>query len=376
MRKVKTSIVAALSCGLALLSFTGCSKSGKAEANGPITIGTSFPMTGTVAADGKMIVNAINLAADQVNAAGGINGRTIAIKSEDDQADPSTAAAVANKFASDSSIMAVLTSYNSSCGLAQIPVYKSVGLSAISPVTTSPAITGMSKYYYRTCNSDTFVGSMCADACSKIGMKKVYILYENDDYGAGIYKVFSDKIASLGMESAGVDTFVYGQTKDFSTIITKIRNSDADGIMFIGLVTEMGLLANQAGGFKIPVFADEGCYSPAMISEGGDAVDGLYSLGAFNINDTSEKVQKFVKEYETKFNSEPSAWGALGYDAAMTLFQAMKNSEKIDRESINNALQTISYEGVTGTNKFTNSDVSKQYSLFQIKDGKWVKLAD
>jgi branched-chain amino acid transport system substrate-binding protein len=370
MKKMKAILTAAAGYGLVLLTAAGCSGKGDAAAK-TITIGTSFPMTGTVAADGKMIVNAIQLAADQTNAAGGINGKQIVIQPEDDAADPSTAAAVANKFASDSKVMAVLTSYNSSCGLAQIPIYKSVGLSAISPVTTSPAITGMSNYYYRTCNSDTFVGAMCANACNTIGMKNVYILYENDDYGAGIYAVYTKK---LGMTVAGTDTFVYGQTKDFSTIITKIRNSKADGIMFIGLVTEMGLLANQAGGFKIPVFADEGCYSPAMITEGGALVEGLYSLGAFNINDTAEKVQQFAGKYKTKFSSEPSSWSALGYDAAMTLFEAIKSCRTVDRKSINDALQTISYEGVTGTNKFVNSDVSKQYSLFQIKNGKWVKI--
>jgi branched-chain amino acid transport system substrate-binding protein len=126
MKKMKAILTAAAGCGLVLLTAAGCSGKGGASAK-TITIGTSFPMTGTVAADGKMIVNAIQLAADQTNAAGGINGKQIVIQPEDDAADPSTAAAVANKFASDSKVMAVLTSYNSSCGLAQIPIYKSVG---------------------------------------------------------------------------------------------------------------------------------------------------------------------------------------------------------------------------------------------------------
>ncbi len=361
--------------GAALLA-TGCSKkTGRDSSSAPIYVGTSFPMTGTIAADGKLIIDAIQLAVDETNSTGGITGRKIQLQSEDDGADPSTAAAVANKFASDKKIISVITSYNSSCGLAQIPVYKSVGLPAISPVTTSPAITGISPYYYRTCNSDAFGGIICAEFCQKLGMKNVYILYENDDYGVAIEKVYEDHIKSLGMTVSGVDSFIYGQTKDFSTIITKVRNSKADGIMFIGLVTELGLLMNQSGGFSCPVFADDGCYSPALISENGAAVEKVYSLGPFSVDDPDPKVHKFVNDYEAKFNgSEPSLWSALAYDAAMTLFEAMKSCKAIDRESVNTAMQNVNYEGITGLNKFVNGDVQKHYSVFQVQNGKWVKV--
>jgi ABC-type branched-subunit amino acid transport system substrate-binding protein len=136
-----------------------------AAVGNPIKIGTSFPLTGTVAADGQYIVQAIQFAVDEVNAAGGINGRQVELVNEDDQSNPTAAAAVANKFAEDDEILAVISSYNSSCALAQIPVYKAVGLSAISPVATSPAITGMSDYFYRTCVSDAYEGQLGADYC-------------------------------------------------------------------------------------------------------------------------------------------------------------------------------------------------------------------
>ena len=343
----------------------------------PIKVGASFPLSGTVAADGKYIVDAIQLAADKYNAAGGINGRQIEIEAEDDEANPTTAASVANKFAEDSDIMAVLTSYNSSCALAQIPVYKEAGLSAISPVSTNPSITGMSDYYYRTCNSDSYVGALCAENIQKLGWKKIAVLYEQDDYGYGIFDTFTKKAEELGIETAYTGTFVYGETKDFSTILSSIKEADVDGIYFIGLVTEMGLMANQASTFgveDVPVFADEGCYSPAMIEEGGAAVNNLYSLGAFSSDSDEEVVATFVSDFNAAYGEDPSNWAALAYDAACTVFEAMKSCDTIDRESINNALQTIEYQGVTGLNKFENSDVSKEYSIFQIQDGAWVKV--
>ncbi len=339
-----------------------------------IKIGTSFPLSGSVAADGKLIVDAIRLAVDQVNAEGGIQGRTVEIVSEDDEADPTTAASVANKFAEDDSILAVITSYNSSCGLAQIPVYKEAGLSAVSPVTTSPDITGMSDYYYRTCNNDGMVGAQCADMLATLGCKKIAVLYEIDDYGYGIYAKYGERAKQVGLEEATVQTFVYGETKDFSTIVTAIKDSGADGIFFAGLATEMGLFANQAltqgiSFADIPCVAADGCNSPSTIEAGGEAVNGLYTLGPFSLESEDAGVQAFIASYKEAYGGEPSGWSALAYDAAMTLFEAMKACDTLDRESINTSLQSISYEGITGLNKFHDSDVSKTYLTFQIRDG-------
>lgn len=342
-----------------------------------VSIGVSFPLSGSVASDGELIVNAIQLAVDEYNADGGINGKTILIEKEDDEANPTTAASVANLFVENKDILSVITSYNSSCGLAQIPIYEEAGLSAISPVTTSPSITGMSDYYYRTCNSDTYVGQLGADCLAELGWEKIAVLYEQDDYGYGIYETFTERAEEVGIDIAYTGTFVYGETKDFSTLLSAIKAADVDGIYFIGLVTEMGLLANQAGTFgvaDIPVFADEGCYSPAMIEEGGDAVEGMYTIGAFSANSTDGDSAAFVADYEAAFGESPSNWAALAYDAACTVFEAMKTCDVLDRESVNNALQVVEYEGITGLNKFVDSDVSKDYGIYQIIDGEFVDV--
>lgn len=355
----------------------GCGSTDSAEDSDTVTVGVSFPLSGSVAADGELIVDAIQLAADEYNAAGGINGKTIVLETEDDEANPTTAASVANLFVENDDILSVITSYNSSCGLAQIPIYEEAGLSAISPVTTSPSITGMSDYYYRNCNSDTYVGELGAESIEALGWDTIAVLYEQDDYGYGIYETFTAKAEELGIEVAYVGTFVYGETKDFSTLLSAVKEADVDGIYFIGLVTEMGLLANQASTFgveDIPVFADEGCYSPAMIEEGGDAVEGMYTIGAFNANSEDEAVVSFVSSYEEAYGTAPSNWAALGYDAACTLFEAMLDCDELTREAINDALEAIEYEGVTGMNAFTDSDVTKDYGVYQIIDGEFVDV--
>lgn len=380
---IKKTVVAALSLIMVVAAFAGCaapaasaSSSGSAPAAGgdPIKIGTSFPLSGTVAADGQYIVKAIQMAIDEANAAGGINGRDVVIDSQDDEADPTTAASIANKFSEDSSILAVVTSYNSSCALAQVPVYQKAGLSAVSPVSTSPDLTGSSPYFFRTCASDAYVGKLGAGYCADLGWKNVALLYEQDDYGLGISKMFEEEAAALGLTIPYTGTFVYGETKDFSTLLTSIKQAGVDGIFICGLVTETVLIANQAetlGLGDVPICGADGLYSPALITEGGKDVEGIYTLGAFTPENQDPKVQAFVKAFKEKYGEEPSNWAALAYDATNVIIEAMKTCETLDRESINKAITGLSYEGVTGLNKFVNGDVEKEYLKFVVKDGKF-----
>ncbi len=376
---IRTAVGVALSLVMVLAAFAGCaapasSASASGASGDPIKIGTSFPLSGTVAADGKYIVQAIQMAIDETNAAGGIDGREVVIDSQDDEADPTTAASIANKFSEDSSILAVVTSYNSSCALAQVPVYAKVGLPAVSPVSTSPDLTGSSKYFFRTCASDAYVGKLGAGYCADLGWKKVALLYEQDDYGLGISKMFEEEAGNLGLEIPYTGTFVYGETKDFSTLLTSIKEAGVDGIFICGLVTETVLIANQAetlGLGDVPICGADGLYSPALITEGGADVEGIYTLGAFTPDNDDPKVQAFVTSFKEKYGEEPSNWAALAYDATNVILEAIKTSETLDRESINTAITNISYEGVTGLNKFVSGDVEKEYLKFVVKDGKF-----
>lgn len=393
MKKL-TALLLVLAMTLTLcLSIAGCSGTGGSTATaapsasagpktGTVKIGASFPLSGSVATDGNMIVTAIQMAIDEVNADGGITigdtAYTVALDAEDDQADPTTAATIANKFADDKDIMAVISSYNSSCMLAQVGTYDSVGLPAISPVATSPDLTGSSSFFHRVVNSDAFTGKLDADVMKALGYTKVAALYEDDDYGFGLYESFKKEAEAIGLEIVYTGTFVYGQTKDFSTILTSVANAGCDGVFWGGLITELGLYMSQSATFgadKIPVYADTGCYSPAMITEAGEMSEGLVSVGCFDLSGADAGSKKFIDEFVKAYGSEPSLYAALAYDAAWTLLTAMKSSTELSREAINTALSTVSYEGITGINKFDdNGDVSKAYSVYQVKDGAWAPL--
>lgn len=367
---IKRMAAVVLMVSIVASALAGC---GKKESD-KIYIGTSFPMTGSVATDGLLIVDAIKLAVDQVNKDGGINGKMVELVSEDDEASPTSAAAIANKFAENEDIVGVISSYNSSCMFAQVDVYAEAGLPAISPVATNPGLTGISDYFYRTAPSDASVGAEGATFCSDLGWKKVALLYENDDYGLGIADEFTANAEKLGVEIATTQTFVYGETVDFSTVLTAVAESGAEGIFLAGLVTEAGLICEQKDDYgcsDVGIVGANGLYSPA-IYEYGDAVDGIYVLGEFSAQDPSEVTQNFVNSYSETYKEEPGNWSALAYDAAMIMLDAMKNIDgDITRESLNKAISEISYEGVAGNYTFENCDCVKSEMRFVLQDGEF-----
>jgi branched-chain amino acid transport system substrate-binding protein len=245
-------------------------------------------------------------------------------------------------------------------------------------VATSPDLSGSSSYFHRVVNSDAYTGKLDADVMKALGYTKVAALYEDDDYGFGIYESFKNEAEAIGMEIVYTGTFVYGQTKDFSTILTNVANSGCDGVFWGGLITELGLYMSQSATFgadMIPVYADTGCYSPAMITEAGEMSEGLVSVGCFDLSGADSSSKKFIDDFVNAFGSEPSLYAALAYDAAWTLFTAMGSCTECSREAINTALSTVDYMGITGENKFdANGDVSKAYSVYQVKDGAWAPL--
>ena len=347
--------------------FTGCGKS----SSDTISIGASFPQTGTIAPDGKTCLDAIKLAVKEANDGGGINGKKIELVTEDDEGAPTSAAAIGNKFADNDDIMGVIHSYNSSCALAQVDIYDDAGIPNLSPVATTPQLTGSSDYFYRTAPNDSFVGESAATFMQEQGIKKVALFYENDDYGLGIAEAFEEKCKEIGLDIVTTQTFVYGETVDFSTQLTATSGSGADAIFIGGCVTEIGLINEQKSDYgcgDLFVLGGNGAYAPALLDY-GKAVEEIYVQGEFDVN-VSDKAKKFVEAFEAEYDYEPGNWAASAYDSACILIEAMKNVDgEITRDKINEQIKEITYEGVCGTYHFDNCDSSKAELILQIKDG-------
>lgn len=354
--------------------LTGCGSTSGATSDGPILIGASFPLTGSIAADGQTCVDAINLAIKQANEAGGINGRTLELETGDDEGTPTSAASIANKFVDDDKILAVVSSYNSSCMLAQVDIYSEAELPCISPVATTPALTGVSDSFYRTAPNDADCGSYAGDFLKEKGISKVALFYENDDYGLGLAEAFEAKCVELGIEIVTTQTYVYGETVDYSTQLTATSGSGAEAIFVCGCVTEMGLICDQRSDYgcgDMMVLLGNGGYAPALLDYN---TEGVYVQGEFDC-EQSERAKEFVEAFKTEYGYEPGNWAASAYDAASIVIEAMKECDgDITRASINEKISGISFPGVCGNYTFVNCNSTKEELMFQVTDKKFALI--
>ncbi len=347
----KIASVLALTTTVTML-FTGCASSSKSTT---LKLGFAGPLTGASAQDGESMKKGAQLAVDLVNKAGGINGKKVEISFEDDKSDPKEAASIANKYASDKNILAVIGHFNSSCTLAGAPIYNKAGLVEISGGSSSPAVSEAGDFTFRTITTDAFQGkSLMEWAVNDEGFKNIAVVYENTDYGQGLLKVAEEQAAALGVNIVAREAYLLGQTKDFSSIVTKLKDSSADVVIIGGLYNETALLAKQMqrSNVTIPIMGVDGIYSQALIDLGGDAVEGIRMTGFFHATSTSKVTQDFIAAYKEAYKEDPGTYAAYVFDATSIIINALK-SGATDRKAIQQYVAKVKdYEGVTGTISF------------------------
>lgn len=371
MRKSVKKVMALGLIAAMCVSMAGCG-SKKSEV---IKIGLATPLTGTCAQDGQSIQNGVNLAVRMCNEAGGINGKQVEVVVEDDKGDSSEAATVANKLAQNKEILAVIGHYNSSCTLAGAPIYNQAGVVEISPGSSAAAVTDAGDFTFRVITTDAVQGGYLADWCvNDLGYHKVAVLYENTDYGLGLANVADEKITERGGEIVVKEAYEVGAT-DFSTLLTKIANSDAEALIIGGLYNETALIAKQMKNYgleEMQIMGVDALFSPALIELGGQDVEGLKLTGYFFEDSENVKSREFVDAYKKEHNAVPGTYAAYGYDAALVVLDAVKNAGA-DRAAIQKYIAGMKdFEGATGVNTFDeNGDVIKAPLKMEIRDGKY-----
>ena len=376
---VSAVLVSMMACGGETESSSDGGEKASAGGSDTITIGASLPMTGSVALNGEMILEGIQMAVDECNEAGGIDGKEVVIDAQDDQAEPNQAASVANMMSADEKIVAIIGSLKSSCTLAAAPIYEEAGVVALSPDSSSPEVTNAGEYIFRIKNSDVVLAQTMAKGAISDGHTKFAILYENNDYGAGVLEQSQIAIEDAGCEIVCTESILTGEQTDFSSIISKIRESGADAILMGVDYNESGLVMKQMkdAGLDLPRYATDGLFTDAFIEVGGEAADGTTVLTSFITSDQSENVQNFIKKYQEKYDGEmPSIFQAEGYDCGKIVIEAIENAGT-DRKAIRDYMATMSYQGVTGDCTFDeNGDVNIPLKRCIVEEGEFVLLEE
>ncbi|MBV8987322.1 MAG: ABC transporter substrate-binding protein [Solirubrobacterales bacterium] len=363
--------------GAAQVTSGPTAASAAAPSGGTIKLAGVGPMSGSNAQFGTDLKAGMQLAMDEINAAGGIGGKQVVADFYDDEGKPESAASVAQKIAGDPDVFAVVGHVNSSCTLAALPIYSRAGLTEISGDSSNPTITHQGyKTFFRTLVNDALAGpSTVTYAVNTLGKKKLGIIYENTDYGKGLMDASQPVIQQLGAQVVDAETYTMGTDKDFSAQLTKIKAAQPDVLIHYGNYGEGGPIMAQAAkiGLNVPKLVEGGDQDQQFIELAGkDAVEGVNVFSTWDPNSQIPAAKGFQDKYKAKTGQDSTEWSAYNYDIVYLLKMAIEQGAT--RETLPDVLHTIKQDGVTGHTEFdANGDVTgKQLFVLTIKDGKFV----
>lgn len=366
-------LMAVVTLSLALVTWVaGCTGGGSKK---PIVIAHAAPMTGDSGRFGKVEAEGIQIALDEINAQGGIDGRQVNVIHEDDMGNPKEAANVAQRIASNPDVVAVIGHWNSSCTLAAIPIYDAAGIPAITS-SINQKISGASKWVFRDCVTDEQSGRQLAEyAVTKLGAKRIAILYSNNDFGKGQNDVFARVARELGAEVVASEAYIEGQSRDFTPQLTKIKALNPDLIFLAGYYTEGAMIVQQARKLEmnIPFLGPDGLNSVEFVKLGGSAVEGVMFAGYFHPSMNFPGTAEYAKKYREKYGYESDTFAALAYDATRLVLEGMKQNGPT-REGVRKYLEEVeNFPGVAGPITFDDKhDCTRKILVLTVKDGKIV----
>lgn len=346
---------------LAALVLVGCNKSPDVTANATGTtigdtlkIGVNLELTGSVAAYGNAEKNGINLAVEQINKAGGVDGKKIEVITKDNKSENAEASTAATNLAVQSQVNAMIGPATSGAVAAASLNAQKTGVPLLTPSGTQDDLTidkdGVKKYIFRTTFQDSFQGQVLAQyAYQNLNAKKVVLYYDNSsDYAKGIAEEFQRVYPG---EIVTVATFASGD-KDFQSALTKFKDLDYDAIVMPGYYTETGIITKQARdmGIEVPILGPDGFNDDSFGDLAGVANthDVYYISGYSTKTALSDKATQFIEAYKKKYGSEPNMFAALAYDSVYMIAEAAKGA-KTSIDIADNLAKLSQFDGVTGT---------------------------
>jgi branched-chain amino acid transport system substrate-binding protein len=376
--------------------------------NNNTKIGVLFPMTGDTSEYGVKGKKAIELAVEQINHSGGINGKNIEAVFEDSKADPATGVTAIQKLISVDRVSAVVGDIVSAVTIPAAAVAEKNKVVMIAPTSSAPAITLAGAFIYRVWPSDLLEGSAAGNYAKQKGFKRAVVLHLNNDYGNQIAEIFTKNFQTDSQAVVSNEAYD-SKAKDFRAILTKVKDKKPDTIYIAGYYEDTASLLKQAKELNINVkFIGATAIEDMKFLElaGRNAEGIVYPLASgFDAASQDPSAKQFVEAFKTKYNEVPSWVESHCYDAFMLIVTAMKTTSnktvlkdidkdfsilvfykkiidsikytnKTDSENIRNYLDTMNtYNGVTGSIKFDmNGDISKPVIFKTVRNGQFVPL--
>jgi branched-chain amino acid transport system substrate-binding protein len=360
--------------GLLLALCFGMASCSKKQDVG-IPVGQFASLTGAQATFGQSTDKGVQLALEQINSSGGVLGQPIHLITKDNQSKPGETSTAVRELITRDKVVGLIGEVASGRSLEAAPIAQRSGIPMISPASTNEKVTEAGDHIFRVCFIDPFQGTVCAKFARELKATKAAVLVDvSKDYSLGLAKSFKKEFVAGGGIIVGEQSYSGGD-KDFSSQLTAIKAENPEVIFLPAYYTEAPLIIRQARqlGITAPFIGGDGWDSPELISVGGAALEGCYFSNHFSNQSTDPQVVAFVDAYRKKYDGDPDAMVALGYDALRLLADAMKRAGTTDPARVTAAIAaTREFPGVTG--KITldeHRNPTKPAVILQVKNGKF-----
>ena len=366
--------LAAAACSAPGSSSSSAGADGSGSANsGPIKIAVVDAQSGSSSDLGQFEYRGVKLAVDQANAAGGVDGRKIALALSDDQGDPTVGTELARKIASQGDV-AMLGTAESAVTLAMAPILQSEHIPNITSGQSTKLLAVGSPYLFLNGPTGlTYDSTLAKYLVTTKGYKKIAMLTNNDSYGAGEHDAFTAALKAFGLTPVA-DKVVPADQNNMTPALTAIRGKNPQ-VLFIGAEeAQSGLTVKQARALGMNAVIAEGAPAgtPLYLSTAGIAnANGTIVSSPYLGNDTSAAARKFAAAYTAAYGSAPELHGAKAYDGAEVMIAALKACHACTGLALANAIRAVHYTGLLGTFSYNKTGVGIfATSIGIIRDGK------
>ncbi|MFI2610109.1 branched-chain amino acid ABC transporter substrate-binding protein [Kitasatospora sp. NPDC018619] len=383
------------------LSLSACGSRGeKKNADGggsnsgstTVVIGVDAPLTGDLSALGLGIRNSVDLAVKKANETNEVPGVKFEIKALDDTGKPAPGQQNATQLVGDAKVLGVVGPLNSSVAQSMQQIFDDANLVEVSPANTGVALSQGEKWasgekkrpfksYFRTATTDAVQGPFAAQYLFNDAKKtKVFLIDDQKTYGAGLAGTFKGEFTKLGGTLVG-EEHVNPDDRDFAAIVTKVRSSGAEAVYYGGEYPAAGPLSLQLkeAGVNIPLMGGDGIQSADFIKLNPKSQGDLATAVGLPV-ESLDTAKKFIADYKTAgYKDAYETYGGYSYDSAWAIIEGVKqavkdNNGKVpDRKAVRDAVQKVTFDGVTGKVSFDEfgDTTNKQLTVYTVKDGKW-----
>ena len=344
-----------------------------------IILGASFPLSGDNASYGTDAKEGIELALEEINRAGGIDGRKVKVIFEDDMVDPKNGVSIMQKFVSIDKVPVVLGSAGSGVSTAMAPIANREKVVLISPISSAASLTEAGPFFFRTCPSDAAQAEIVAECMIEKGHRKVGVLYIINAWGVGLKQAFKKAFEEKGgkvVNEEGAEE----QVTDFRAQLNKLKAANCDALYMPTYSKQGGRILTQAKdlGISVPIYGGDTWGAQELFDAAGSAADGVFFVVPEKFE--GEQYQSFSKKYKAKYGKQPNFNASSSYDCMHVIAKALQSvvdaKQKITGDNVRKALAKVTFNGATGLSKFdAKGDVTgKEFGRRVIRDGKAIPV--